>query len=173
MPPQRRWANVPRDALPAIVALGLSPFVAATAPAIELPVERMQRLIERERGLGLFFEPCLHAWCARRPRLAAVLDVTYVAAHLPVTLGVLAWAWYAHPEGFPLACLTFGATQTLALVGHVGWPAAPPRMVPGLGYDTRPGPGDEGVGRLLQSPYAAMPSAHCAFAVVAAGTVWA
>jgi hypothetical protein len=46
-------------------------------------------------------------------------------------------------------------------------------MIAGLGYDDRPRPGDDGLGRSIQSPYAAMPSAHTAFSVVAAGTVWA
>jgi hypothetical protein len=162
MPPERRWARLPRDAFPAVFGLALSPVVAATAPTLERPLERMQRLIELERRVGLFFEADLYAWCAARPRLLAGLQVSYVAAHLPVALGVLVWAWYARPEGFPLA-----------VVGYVLFPTAPPRMVPGLGYDTRPGPGDVGLGRRVQSPYAAMPSAHTAFAVVAAGTVWA
>src|SRR5690242_1394106 len=46
-------------------------------------------------------------------------------------------------------------------------------MIAGLGYDDSPRPGDSGLGRSIQSPYAAMPSAHTAFSVVAAGTVWA
>jgi hypothetical protein len=68
---------------------------------------------------------------------------------------------------------TFAATQALAAVGYVIAPTAPPRMIAGLGYDDRPRPGDHGLGRSIQSPYAAMPSAHTAFSVVAAGTVWA
>jgi hypothetical protein len=132
----------------------------------------MRGLIERERRLGLFFEPAVHAWFDARPPLMRTLRVTYVAAHLPVALGVLAWTRRAHPNAFPQARNTFAATQTLAAIGYVIAPTAPPRMVAGLGYDDRPGPGDQGLGRMVQSPYAAMPSAHTAFAVIAAGTVW-
>jgi hypothetical protein len=173
VPRDRRWARAARDAGPAVAALALSPVVAALAPGPEKPLARMRRLIDRERRLGLFFEPEVHAWFDARPALMWTLRVTYVAAHLPGTLGVLAWARRAHPEAFPLARDTFAATQTLAAIGYVLAPTAPPRMVAGLGYDDRPRPGDHGLGRSIQSPYAAMPSAHTAFSLVAAGTVFA
>jgi hypothetical protein len=133
----------------------------------------MRGMIDKERRLGLFFEPKVHAWFDTRPPLMRTLRVTYVAAHLPMALGVLAWTRRAHPHAFPLARDTFVATQALATIGYVIAPTAPPRMVGGLRYDDRPGPGDHGLGRSIQSPYAAMPSAHTAFSVVAAGTVWA
>jgi hypothetical protein len=170
---ERRWARSARDAAPVLLALALSPVVAAAAPGSERPLARMRSLIDKERRLGLFFEPKVHAWFDARPPLMRTLRVTYVAAHLPVALGVLAWTRRAHPHAFPRARDTFAATQALAAIGYVIAPTAPPRMVAGLGYDDRPGPGDNGLGRSIQSPYAAMPSAHTAFSVVAAGTVWA
>jgi hypothetical protein len=173
MPPERGWARSTQDAAPALLALALSPVVAALAPGPERPLARMRRLIGIERRLGLFFEPKVHAWFDARPPLMWTLRLTYVAAHLPVALGVLAWTRRAHPRAFPLARDTFAATQTLAAIGYVIAPTAPPRMIAGLGYDDRPRPGDHGLGRAVQSPYAAMPSAHTAFSVVAAGTIWA
>jgi hypothetical protein len=167
---QRRWIN---DAAPALLSLALSPVVAAMAPGAERPLARMRGLIGVERRLGLFFEPTVHAWFAARPPLMRALKCTYVAAHVPGALGVLAWARHAHPEAFPQARDTFAATQALAAIGYVIAPTAPPRMIAGLGYDDRPRPGDHGLGRSIQSPYAAMPSAHTAFSVVAAGTIWA
>ena len=173
VPAPRRWARSARDAAPVVLSLALSPVVAAAAPGPQRPLRRMRGLIERERRLGLFFEPAVHAWFDARPPLMRTFRVTYVAAHLPVALGVLIWARRAHPHAFPLARDAFAATQALAAIGYVMAPTAPPRMVAGLGYDNRPGPGDQGLGRVVQSPYAAMPSAHTAFAVIAAGTVWA
>lgn len=161
-----------RDAAPPALSLSLSLLVAATVPGPEEPIRRMRRLIDRERRLGLFFEPAVHRWFDARPPLMRGLRVTYVAAHLPVALGTLAWTRHARTRAFPLARDTFAATQTLAVIAYLIAPTAPPRMVPGLGYDDRPGPGDHGLGRWVQSPYAAMPSAHTAFALVAAGTVW-
>jgi hypothetical protein len=170
---ERRWARAARDGAPALLALALSPVVGALAPGPERPLARMRSLIEMERRLGLFFEPTVHAWFGARPQLIRALRVTYVVAHVPGTLGVLVWTRQAHPQAFRLARDTFAATQALAVIGYVIAPTAPPRMVAGLGYDDRPRPGDHGLGRVIQSPYAAMPSAHTAFSVVAAGTVWA
>jgi hypothetical protein len=173
VPAERRWARSAREAAPALLALALSPVVGALAPAPERPLARMRRLIAMERRLGLFFEPTVHAWFDARPPLMRGLRVTYIVAHVPVALGVLAWTRRAHPQAFAQARDTFAATQTLAVVGYIIAPTAPPRMVAGLGFDDRPRPGDHGLGRVVQSPYAAMPSAHAAFSVVAAGTVWA
>jgi len=170
---QRRWARSTREAAPALIALSLSPAVAAVAPGSERPLARMRSLIDVERRLGLFFEPTVHAWFGARPPLLRALRVTYVGSHVPFALGVLAWTRRAHPRAFPQARDTFAATQALAAIGYVIAPTAPPRMIAGLGYDERPRAGDHGLGRSIQSPYAAMPSAHAAFSVVAAGTVWA
>jgi hypothetical protein len=173
VPAQRRWTRFARDAAPAALALALSPVVAGVAPGPQRPLARMRGLVDLERRLGLFFEPTVHAWFRARPRLIGALRLTYIAAHVPVALGVLAWTRRAHPQAFPRARDTFAATQTLAAIGYIIAPTAPPRMIAGLGYDDRPRPGDHGLGRSIQSPYAAMPSAHTAFSVVAAGTVWA
>ena len=87
-------------------------------------------------------------------------------------LAVLVWAYLKRPRAFPLARNAFVAAQTLCAIVYIVAPTAPPRMVAGLGYSAAPGPGDHGLGRLVQSPYAAMPSAHIAFALVVAGTVF-
>ena len=91
----------------------------------------MERLIDRERALGLFFEPAVHAWFAARPRFMRLLRLTYLVAHLPVALGVIAWVRHARPDRFALARDTFVATQALATVGYALLPTAPPRMVDG------------------------------------------
>ena len=71
----------------------------------------------------------------------------------------------------------FLATQVVTVIGYLAWPVAPPRMAPELGFSdtlaTVYGGGGETLAHSVQSPYAAMPSGHVAFAVVAAGTVFA
>jgi hypothetical protein len=155
-----------------LLALALCPLVALTTPGVAAPLERMRDLIDVERSLGLFVEPSIHAWVAARPLLLHALDLSYVGVHLPVMLGALVWVWVARPEAFPMARNTFVAAQTLSVLGYLVAPTAPPRLVAGFGYSAAPGPGDRGIGRLVQSPYAAMPSAHIAFALVAAGIVF-
>src|SRR4051794_22867773 len=140
VPAERRWARSARDAGPALLALALSPVVAALAPGPERPLARMRRLIDMERRLGLFFEPTVHAWFDTRPPLMGALRLTYIVAHVPGTLGVLAWTRRAHPQAFPLARDAFAATQALAVIGYVLAPTAPPRMISGLGFDDRPRP---------------------------------
>jgi hypothetical protein len=86
-------------------------------------------------------------------------------------LGVLAWVWIARPGAFRLVRNTFVAAQALLSLGYVLTPTAPPRMLPGLGYGSAADAGASGLERLAMSPYAAMPSGHAAFAVMAAGIV--
>jgi hypothetical protein len=169
--PQGRRARAARDAAPVLLALALCPLAAVATPGRAAPLERMRGLIDVERSLGLFVEPSVHAWAAARPHLLHALELSYVGVHLPVTLGVLIWVWMARPQAFRLARNTFVAAQALSALGYLVAPTAPPRMVAGLGYSAALGPGDHGIGRLVQSPYAAMPSAHAAFALVSAGIV--
>jgi PAP2 superfamily len=171
MPPQRRpaWAGA---AAPVVLALALDPLAGLLAPGRAAPLARMRDLIDVERGLGVFVEPSVHAWAAARPLLLHALQFTYVGIHVPLTLAVLVWVWFAHPQAFPLARNTFVAAQALCAISYLLAPTAPPRMVAGLGYSAAPGPGDHGIGRMVQSPYAAMPSAHIAFALVTAGIVF-
>jgi hypothetical protein len=171
MPQERRRVRV-GAAAPVILALALDPVAGLLAPERAGPVERMRDLIDAERAMGVFVEPSVHAWVAARPLLLHALQVTYVGVHVPLMLAVLGWVWFARPQGFPLARNTFVAAQTLSAIAYLVAPTAPPRMVAGLGYSAAPGPGDHGIGRLVQSPYAAMPSAHIAFALVAAGIVF-
>jgi hypothetical protein len=159
-----------RDAAPVAVVLALCPLVAAMASGPAAPVERASDLIGVERSLGMFFEPSVHAWYAARPRLMAMADLGYATVHLPVMLGVLTWVWIARPAAFQRARNTFVVTQLLLVVGYLLVPTAPPRMVPSLGY-AHASTGLTGVDRLAMSPYAAMPSGHAAFAVLAAGIV--
>jgi hypothetical protein len=158
-----------RDAAPVAFVLALCPVVAALAPGPAVPLARAQRLIGLERSWGLFFEPGVHRWTAARPDLMRVADVAYAGVHLPVMLGVLAWIWVARARAFRLARRTFVLAQALIVAGYVLAPTAPPRMVPSVGYGDAIGGGLTGLDRLAMSPYAAMPSGHAAFAVIAAG----
>ncbi len=107
----------------------------------------------------------MHAWLAARPTLLAVLGFLYLWGHVPATVGALVWARLEHPRAFPLARDAFLATQVVVVAGYLLVPTAPPRMLFG---DERP---TGGMVDLIQSPYAALPSGHVAFAVVTAGIV--
>jgi PAP2 superfamily len=168
---ERGFKRGVRDAAPVAVVLALCPLVAAMAPGPAVALQRALDLIGVERSLGLFFEPSVHAWFAARPRLMGMADLGYATVHLPVMLAVLSWAWFARPAAFPRLRNAFVVTQSLLVVGYVLVPMAPPRMVPSLGYQHASAAGLSGLDRVAMSPYAAMPSGHAAFAVLAAGTV--
>jgi hypothetical protein len=167
---ERTWKRAAHDAAPVAFVLALCPLVAAMAPGPAEPLARAARLIGTERSLGMLFEPAVHRWFAARPPLMHAADLAYATIHLPVMLGVLAWVWFARPAAFQLARDTFVLAQALIVAGYVLVPTAPPRLVPSLGYGPT-GAGTSGLDRLAMSPYAAMPSGHAAFALIAAAIV--
>lgn len=164
-----------RDAVLVLTALALCPVVALLAPD-EAPLDRTYALADAERALGLFVEPAVHEWVAARPALLTAAGLFYVWVHLPATIGALVWARLERPHAFPFARNVFLATQAFTVLGYLAFPVAPPRMAPELGFtDTLAavyGTGGETLAHSVQSPYAAMPSGHVAFALVAAGTVF-
>ena len=97
--------------------------------------------------------------------MLAIVGFLYVWGHVPATVGALVWARLEHPRAFGLARDAFLATQLVVVAGWVAFPTAPPRMLSG---GERP---SGGLVDLIQSPYAALPSGHVAFAVVVAGVV--
>ena len=137
-------------------------------------VRRAESLAEAERSLGLYFEPDLHVWALGRPWLMTTAGAFYVFAHIGVAAWVLAWTWHLRRDVFPLVRDTFLATQVLTVALYALVPTAPPRLVPGSGFrDTLAGLwGREAAesAHLLQSPFAAMPSGHVAFALIAGVT---
>lgn len=172
MQSDRSWGRAWSDFAPVAVVLALCPVVALLASGPAVPLAHMRALVDEERALGLFFEPSLHQWTAAHPPLLLAGQVGYVVAHVPVLLAVLVWVWVARPAAFRLVRDAFVATQAIAVLGYLLVPTAPPRMIPGLGYDDVASLGTHGIERVLMSPYAAMPSGHAAFALLVAGTVF-
>ena len=117
----------------------------------------------------------MHGWASGHGWLLAAAGAIYVWLHLPAAVGALVWAWLERPGAFRSVRDVFVLAQTMTIAGALALPTAPPRMLGGLGFeDTLArlwGKGAEGLAHSLQSPYAALPSGHVAFALVAAGTV--
>src|SRR4051812_19193215 len=140
-------------------AFALCPLAAALAPADPSgPLARADAVVGFEHGIGLFFEPAFARWVSGRPALSALLAFLYLWGHVPATVGSLVWARLERPRFFPLARDAFLATQLLVIAGYLLAPTAPPRMRSGQIHAG-------GLVHTVQSPYAAMPSGHVAFAV--------
>ena len=105
------------------------------------------------------------------------MNVYYCSVHFPVTIAFLLWGFWMRPRveytwARNLLVLVTGA----ALVGHVAFPLAPPRLFPQWGFtDTMAtiGPSAyDGASGGLANQIAAMPSLHVGWALVIAYVVW-
>ncbi len=160
------------------LALALCPLAAlVTTRDPAAPVARARALVDFERSLGLYVEHDLYLWLQRHDGLLAAAGAFYLWAHISALIGVLVATWCLRPERFARLRDGFLCTQVLVVAGYVAIPLAPPRLVPGLGYgDTLSqlvGGDGASLAHAVQSPYAAMPSGHVAFAVIVAVGLWA
>ena len=137
------------------------------------PVRRGMMLADLERAAGLYFEPAVHGWALGQGALMDVAGLLYVFAHIAVAAWVLVWTWWLRRDRFALVRDVFLVTQLLTVVAYLAVPTAPPRLLPRAGFeDTLTGLWGREVAdsaHLLQSPFAAMPSGHVAFALIAGG----
>ena len=92
-----------------------------------------------------------------------------------ITTTFLAWLYLFRNEHFPFVRNMFMVAMGIALVGYALLPTAPPRLLPGEGFtDTLASftsvEQDCNAVSLLVNKYAAVPSMHCGFALMIAGT---
>jgi len=158
------------------LALALCPLAALLIGADpRAPVARARELIAFEQGLGLYVEPAVHAWLRARPGVMEVAGFAYVWAHVPVAGWALVWTWYLRRDRFPVVRDTFLWTQVGVIAATVAVPVAPPWLVPDAGFAAtlhdQWGAGFAASAHVLQDPYAAFPSGHVAFALVAGATL--
>ena len=142
-----------------------------------------ERIVALERRLGMHVEPGLQRALLPRKRLIAVLNVSYVALNVGLTVGWLMRLYGRRDPDFhrlrrSAVLATLGAQPVFLL-----FPVAPPRTLEGFvdtieevsGLDL-----DRGLIAELYDPLAAMPSIHVAYALVTAagiartsGSAWA
>ncbi len=128
-----------------------------------------------ERSLGLLHEIDVQRALAHVPGVSALFGFGYDVLHLSVTGGVLIWLFFRHREAYAQVRTTLLGATFLALVGFTVFPSAPPRLA-GIGVaDTLSLARDtahSGVLQFLYNPYAAMPSLHMAYAVIAGACLY-
>ena len=98
-------------------------------------------------------------------------NLYYASVHAPLTGAVLLWLSIWRPQAYPRVRWTMVSVTGLALIGHIVFPLAPPRMMPGFvdtglrfgqsvyGPDMASGPANQ---------FAAMPSLHVGWAALIA-----
>jgi hypothetical protein len=130
-----------------------------------------REIISLEQWLGLPFEDDLQGWLLDHPTLIKLLNHYYIWFHFPVAIALLLWLFVRHADRYrPFRNLMAFATFS-ALVIHLLFPLAPPRMIPGFvdtmrvfGPSIYPPNALEGAANQI----AAMPSLHFGWALIEA-----
>jgi PAP2 superfamily len=132
----------------------------------DVAIHHATRLVDIERALHFCHEHALQ----RMPQ--AVLDLFsayYMLGFGPLIATTLVWLGLRHRGLYrELRTLLF-VSLGIAVVFYVGYPTAPPRLVPGLGIADTVGMAGHDTGSVAGirfNPYAAMPSMHVGWSVL-------
>ena len=124
-------------------------------------------LIRWEAWLGLPGEATAQQQALQVPGLAEMANVFYAGVHFPLTAMVLLWLMIRRPAEYGKARWALASLTGLALIGHMFFPLAPPRLLPGW-VDSGVILGQSVYGPSTQSgianQFAAMPSLHVGWA---------
>jgi membrane-associated phospholipid phosphatase len=134
-----------------------------------------QQVIDVERATGTFFEPGLQAFFLPANWLIDFANQVYMNSQFAVVLGFFFWLYFFRNESFCFVRNMFAVSMGLALIGYVLYPTAPPRFFDGYGFvdtinDFSSVNHDSALAKLFINPYAAVPSMHCAFALMIGAT---
>jgi len=171
--------RLPRWALEATILAGLylggelaRGVARGGQPSAETDAAAIVRL---ERRLHVFDEASIQHAAGHVGGLPTLLGYAYVSLHLAATVAVLAWVYRRHRGAYARLRNTLAVASGLAVLGYALFPTAPPRLS-GIGVD-------DTVSRLtavdlhsafvssLYNPYAAVPSVHIVFSVIAGAAV--
>jgi hypothetical protein len=127
-------------------------------------------ILSVERTLPLPSEAWLQNLMLHSEPLTRAANVFYVSVHFPATVAFLVWMWVCRPQAYTWARSVLVTVTMVALLLHVTFPLAPPRMLPHEGFvDTMAVYGPSAYGGSTQTvtnQFAAMPSLHAAWAIV-------
>ncbi|MFF9456505.1 phosphatase PAP2 family protein [Streptomyces flaveolus] len=126
-----------------------------------------------ERALRLPDEGTVQSLLLHGDSLVHVANTYYATVHFPATVAFLVWLYLRRPAHYVWARRVLAAVTGAALVLHLAFPLAPPRMLGATGLiDTARvfGPSVYGPPRTdqLSNQFAAMPSLHFGWALMLA-----
>jgi PAP2 superfamily len=132
-------------------------------------------VISFEQSTGTFWEPHVQSWILGHRELIEVINWIYLNAQFSVNLFFLAALYIWRNEIFYFVRNMYFVAMGLALVVHLAFPVAPPRLFPQYGFvDTvqRYAHINQDVGAisLFVNPYAAVPSMHMCFSLLVGAT---
>ncbi|MCP3912580.1 MAG: inositol phosphorylceramide synthase [Actinomycetia bacterium] len=133
-----------------------------------------RQVMDIQSAIGLPQEAALQAWVLPHYLLVKLANMYYIGVHFPATFMFLVWVWVRHRPAFTrIRNVLIGLTMS-ALVIHLAFPLAPPRMFSRLGFvDTglHFGPNPYGISAgEAANQFAAMPSLHVGWALLVASS---
>jgi membrane-associated phospholipid phosphatase len=132
-------------------------------------VDHANKLLGIENALHLNPERPIQHFTLHHEWLLQIANNFYLYAHLPVLIGVAVWLYVARPWAYPWFRNAFLISALFGLSMYVLLPVAPPRFMPGF-VDTMALYGfnvDGSAAGPLYNPYAAMPSLHVGWSLLA------
>lgn len=139
---------------------------------------RAWSVLNLETRLHVNLEYSVNQFVAGNHLLSLFAGYWYMTMHFVITLAVLLWLWFRHPERYIFARTALMATNLIALAVFWLYPLAPPRMLWEAGFiDTVARDhiwgtvGSAGMSS-ASNQFAAMPSLHIGWAVWCATAVF-
>jgi membrane-associated phospholipid phosphatase len=130
-----------------------------------------ERIIDFQRATHTFFEPGLQSIVLDHQWLIDFANQIYLNSQFTIASGFLIWLYLFRNDGYYFMRNMLFVSMGLALIGYIGLPTAPPRMYPEYGFvDTINAYSsvnhDSEIAKLFINPFAAVPSMHCAVAMM-------
>ena len=149
-----------------------------TAEEYSVAIDNARELLSFQHAIGMPSESLLQRDFLGQIGLLKLANIYYLAAHFPVTIVFLLFAWAFRRHQFGRIRNTLIAVSAVGMIIHLIFPLAPPRMLPRMfgfidtGRIVGPNPYDLGVAEAANQ-IAAMPSLHVGWALlVAVGVIW-
>jgi len=133
-------------------------------------------VVRVERALHVFGEAAVQRAVHHVYGLPSLLGYAYLTVHLAGTVAVLVWVYRRHRHAYGRVRNVFVAANAFGVVGYTLFPTAPPRLA-GIGIADTVSHATSidltsSVASSFYNPYAAFPSMHIAFALIAGAAVW-
>ena len=139
--------------------------------------QRARDILELEQRFWLDWERAIHEAILGSNALIDFANGTYFWGHMPLLIVIAVWLWRSHRDIWRTLRNALLISAAAGMISYFLFPTAPPRLMPELGYiDTlavRAAPAYQAQEvDLFVNPYAALPSLHVGWALLAGFAVW-
>lgn len=137
----------------------------------EAAIRHTEGLVAAERALGLFREEQVQDAASWTHAAARFFELYYMVGFAPVCVAALLWTAYRQRAAYLELRRRLYYALALAIPFFLFFPAAPPRLLEGLGIADTVGLAGHDTGSFLGvrfNPYAAMPSLHVGWSLLVA-----